>query len=178
MHSFTTERLLIRPLAEQDRDLYFSLYCDEKTMRNIGKIFSQQEAEKAFTNTLKAMQKEKPKVMSWAITTLEDNECIGLGALNWQSPDIAEIGIMLSRTSNGKLLPEEAIGSLIECGFNHLSLQQINACYTKKNFATARVAKKTGFIFDSSKQPLDALQRVDYVYKKTWHRHYIKTIIG
>jgi len=168
----------MRPLAEQDRDLYFSLYCNEKTMRHIGKAFSHQEAEKAFNNSLKAMLKEKPKVISWAITTLDKNECIGLGALNWQSPDIAEIGIMLVRNSNGKLLPEEAIGSIIECGFNLLALQQINACFAKKNLATARVSKKTGFIFKESQQPVDIQQRIESVFKHSWHRHYIKTIIG
>jgi len=177
-HCFTTERLLIRPLAEQDKDLYISLYTDAKIMRNIGEPLSIEAAEKAFSKTLIAMEKEKPQVMTWAITTLESNECIGLQALNWQSPEVAEIGIMLLRNSNGRLLPEEAIGSIIEYGFNHLALQQINACFAKKNLATARVSKKTGFVFDSAKQPLDTLQRIDYVYKQSWHRHYIKTIIG
>ena len=178
MQSFTTERLLIRPLAEQDKAMYISLYTDAKIMRNIGEPLSVEAAEKAFKKTIKVMQKDQPKVMTWAIITLDNNECIGLGALNWQMPDIAEIGIMLLRNSNGQLLPEEAIGSIIEYGLNHLALEQINACYTKKNFATARVAKKTGFVFDSTKQPLDTLQRIDYLYKSSWHRHYIKTILG
>tara|TARA_R110002050_G_scaffold154989_5_gene282945 strand:+ start:987 stop:1523 length:537 start_codon:yes stop_codon:yes gene_type:complete len=178
MHSFTTERLLIRPLTEEDKALYFSLYCDKKIMRNIGNVFSHQKAETAFANTLKTMTKKQPKALTWAIVSLENNECIGLQALNFQTSDIAEIGIMLLRTSNGRLLPEEAIGSLIEYGFNQLNLQQINACFAKKNLATARVAKKTGFIFKESQQPADIHQRVESVFSNTWHRHYIKTIIG
>tara|TARA_R110001583_G_scaffold189694_1_gene353402 strand:- start:662 stop:1198 length:537 start_codon:yes stop_codon:yes gene_type:complete len=178
MHSFTTERLLIRPLSEQDKALYISLYTDAKIMRNIGEPLSIPAAEKAFARVIKAMSQKQPKVITWAIITLDSHEIIGLQALNWQSPDIAEIGIMLLRHSNGRLLPEEAIGSIIEYGFNHLALQQINACFAKKNLATARVAKKTGFLFDSLKQPVDTLQRVDYVYKQSWHRHYIETIIG
>jgi len=178
LHSFTTERLLVRPLAEQDKDLYISLYTDAKIMRHIGEPLSVEAAEKAFNSTIKAMRKSKPKVMTWAVVSLDNNEFLGLQGLNWQTPDIAEIGIMLLRHTNGKLVPEEAIGSIIEYGFNHLSLQQINACFAKKNLATARVAKKTGFTFDHSKQPLDILQRVDSVYKLSWHRHYIKTILG
>lgn len=173
MHSFTTERLLIRPLAKQDKELYTSLYSDKKIMRNIGEPLSAEAAEKVFNSTIKAMKKAQPKVMTWAIITLENNECIGLQALNWQSPEIAEIGIMLLRLSNGRLLPEEAIGSLIEYGFNHLALQQINACFAKKNIATARVAKKTGFIFKESQQLVDRKQRIACVFKNAWDRHYI-----
>lgn len=178
MHSFTTERLLIRPLAEQDKNVYTRLYSDAKTMRNISEPLSNIEAEQAFNKTLKAMRKDKPKAITWAIVTLDNNQCIGLQALNWQKTEVAEIGIMLLRNSNGKLLPEEAIGSLIEYGFNYLSLPQINACFTKKNLATARVAKKTGFTFDSTQQLEDTLRRVDSVYKTTWNRQYIKTILG
>jgi len=178
MHSFTTERLLLRPLAEQDQTMYVSLYTDVEIMRNIGKPFTKVEAEKAFAKTLKTMTKKQPKALTWAIVNLANNECIGLQALNFQTPEIAEIGIMLLRSSNGRLLPEEAIGSLIEYGFNHLALQQINACFAKKNLATARVAKKTGFIYDITKQPLDVLQQVETVSKESWHRHYIKTILG
>ena len=48
MHSFTTERLLIRPLNEQDKNLYVSLYTDVKIMRNIGEPLSTKAAEQAF----------------------------------------------------------------------------------------------------------------------------------
>ena len=162
MHSFTTERLLLRPLEAQDKQLYLSLYTDAKTMRHIGEPLSTQAAEKAFNNTVKAMQSDSPKVMTWAMVTLENNNCIGLQALNWLAPNTADIGIMILRTSSGKLLPEEAIGSLIEYGFNHLALKQINSRFAKKNLATARVSKKAGFVFDSTKQPLDTLQKVNF----------------
>lgn len=178
MHSFTTERLLIRPLAEQDKALYISLYTDAKVMRNIGEPLTDIAAEKAFSSTITAMQKSQPKVMTWAIVNQENDQCIGLQALNWQTPEIAEIGIMLLRNSNGRLLPEEAVGSIIEYSFNHLALQQINACFAKKNLATARVAKKTGFIFTESQQPVDKQQRIECVFKNTWDKHYIKTILG
>ncbi len=51
MHSFTTERLLIRPLAEQDKILYLSLYTDAKVMRNIGEPLTAEAAEKGAIST-------------------------------------------------------------------------------------------------------------------------------
>jgi len=168
MHNFTTQRLLIRPLAEQDKDLYFSLYTNAKVMRNIGEPLTQVEAEKAFTSTLKAMQKTQPKVMSWAIVALYNNECIGIQGLNWQTPDIADIGIMLSRTSNGKQLPEEAMGALMEYAFNYLSVAKINAFYARKNLATSRFVKKLGFIYDDAKQPANINDSYQYFIKDKW----------
>ena len=130
MQSFTTERLLIRPLAESDKAFYISLYSDSKIMRNIGTPLTSIEATEAFTNTLTAMQKKKPEIMVWAIINLKNNNLIGLQALYNKTPNktpnITEIGIMLATQFNGMLFPEEAIGSLIEYGFNHLNLQQIS----------------------------------------------------
>lgn len=178
MHSFTTERLLIRPLAEQDKELYLSLYTDAKIMRHIGTPFTVEVAEQAFSKTIRAMNKPNPTMMTWAIITLDKNEVIGLEALNFQSPDCAEIGVMLLRRSNGRLLPEEAINGLLEYGFNHLLLQQVNARYASKNLATARVAKKTGFTFIETNQPADNLSIIESVYKNTWRGQYIKTLLG
>lgn len=189
MHSFNTEKLLIRPLAEQDKALFISLYTDAKVMRNIGEALSHQKAEKAFSNTLKVIKKDQPKIMTWTIVNLADNKAIGIQGFTWSTPtalnDIsidnerqtAEIGIMLLRGSNGKLLPEEAIGALIEYGFSHLKLKQINACFTKKNLATARVAKKVGFTFNAVQQSDDVQQKLESVFSNTWQSCYIKKLI-
>ena len=189
MHSFTTERLLIRPLDEQDRDLYFSLYCNEKIMRHIGKAFSQQEAENAFTRTLKAMQKEKPPVITWAIVTLDNNECIGIQALNWQTSksmhkpntaniNQAEIGIMLTAESQGQRFPEESMTALIDYAFNALGLDKINAFYAKKNLKSKRVFDKLGFIFDTEQkqqQPENTNDSYQYVDKVSIKKSDCKT---
>ncbi len=190
MHSFTTERLLIRPIQAQDQALYISLYTDAKIMRHISAPLSLQAAEKAFNSTLNVMNKvissavnkaesnKKAKVMTWVIVTLDNQQSIGIQALHWQTDNCAEIGIMLLRQSNGRLLPEEAIGSVLEYGLHHLHLKQIKACYAKKNLATARVAKKAGFTFYASNQTDDERSKTDTVYSHSWHRQYIKTIIG
>jgi len=177
MHSFTTERLLIRPLAEQDEAMYISLYTDAKVMRNIGKALSHQEAEKAFARTIKAMKREKPSVMSWSIVTLEGNKSVGIQGLNWQTSDNADIGIMLSRTSNGRLLPEEAMGALMEYAFNYLSVNKINAFYANKNLATSRFVKKLGFIYDTEQQPENTNDCYQYVDKEKWHQTLINKVL-
>jgi RimJ/RimL family protein N-acetyltransferase len=176
MHSFTTERLLIRPLAEQDKALYLSLYCDAKIMRNIGEPLSVEAAEKAFVSTIRAMDKSEPKVLTWAIVDKKTNEAIGLQALNWVTPppykinlqtfEYAEIGFMLLRQSNGKRIPKEAAGALINYAFNHLKLQRINTFYSSKNLTIAKLAQKLGFTYNPAKQPLDENQQLQYIERQ------------
>lgn len=183
MHTFTTERLLIRPLAEQDKALYCNLYTDTKIMRNIGAPLCQQQAEKAFNLTLKAMQKNQPKLMAWAIENIEKQKVIGIQALSWQKATAQkktstiesepEIGIILSREMNGKLYPEEAMGALMEYSYNYLSVKKINAFYAKKNRATHRFVEKLGFIYNKFEQPIDQNITYQSLPKEAWQKKII-----
>lgn len=178
MHNFITERLLIRPLAAQDKVLFIKLYTDVKVMRNISPPLSHKKAEKAFHNTLKIMKKSQPSVMIWVIVNLADEKTIGIQGFTWPSMKsehlnsgkytTAEIGIMLLRNSNGKLIPEEATTALIEYAFNHLPIERINTFYAKDNFSVAKLAQKLGFIFNKCKQPLDGKQCLQYIDKRNW----------
>lgn len=178
MHSFTTERLLIRPLLEEDKALFINLYTDAKVMRNISAPLSHEKAEKAFHNTLKIMKKPQPSIMTWVIVNLADKKTIGIQGFSWpsikseqlngQKNTTAEIGIMLLRNSNGKLIPEEATTALIEYAFNHLPIERINTFYAKENFSVAKLAQKLGFIFNKCKQPLDGKQCLQYIDKRNW----------
>lgn len=176
MHSFTTERLLIRPLAQQDKELYLSLYCDAKVMRNIGEPLTVEAAEKAFASTLRVIAQPEPKILTWTIVDKATNEAIGLQALNWITPnpykinletfEYAEIGFMLLRQSNGKRIPKEAAGALIDYAFNHLKLQRINTFYSAKNLTVAKLAYSLGFSYNSEKQPLDENQQLQYIERQ------------
>jgi RimJ/RimL family protein N-acetyltransferase len=180
MQSFTTERLLIRPLAEQDKAMYISLYTDAKIMRNIGEPLTVEAAEKAFSRTIKAMRREKPRVITWTIVTLDNNKSIGLQALNWQSTDTAdtaEIGIMLVTKANGQLYPEEAMGALMEYAFNYLSVAKINALYARKNLATKRFVKKLGFTYNATKQPENTDNSYQYFDASNWFKSLINQVI-
>ncbi|WP_170235888.1 GNAT family N-acetyltransferase [Colwellia demingiae] len=180
MHSFTTERLLIRPLAVQDKALYLSLYCNAKIMKNIGEPLSLESAQKAFHNTLKAMDKTMPKVLTWAIVNKITNETIGIQALSESSQDdfkIAEIGIMLSTKANGKQFPEEAMGALMEYGFHHLLLMRINAVYACKNLATKRFVNKLGFRFNNQPQGDEDNNEYQYFDQRQWNKSLITKIL-
>lgn len=179
MHSFTTERLLIRPLAQKDKEFYISLYSNAKIMRNIGTAFTNIEAEKAFERTIKAAHQIKPKVMTWSIITLESDEIIGIQGLTKETSDSinTNIGIILASKAHGKLFPEEAMGALMEYAFEYLSVNKINAFYEKKNLATKRFVKKLGFIYDIHQQPENKNHAYQYFDMQEWKKNLINTIL-
>lgn len=186
MHSFTTERLLIRPLSEEDKALFINLYTDAKVMRNISAPLSQEKAEKAFHNTLKIMNKAQPTIMTWVIVNLAENRAIGIQGFTWPTTNItqqgdrkltqAEIGIMLDTKANGKLFPEEAMGSLMEYGFTQLKLERINAYYANKNIATKRFVNKLGFTLAANLQNDGDKTSYQYFDYQQWKQRLIKKV--
>lgn len=186
MHSFTTERLLIRPLSEEDKALFINLYTDAKVMRNISAPLSHEKAEKAFHNTLKIMKKAQPTIMTWVIVNLADNKAIGIQGFSWPTTNItqqgdrklaqAEIGIMLETKANGKLFPEEAMGSLMEYGFTQLKLERINAVYANKNIATKRFVNKLGFTLAANLQNDSGKTSYQYFDYQQWKQLLIKKV--
>lgn len=164
MHSFTTERLLIRPLAEQDKAFYCQQFSNEKVMRHTGGVLSQEEANKAFQRSLRANQRAinggDKTLLTWAIVCLKQERTIGTQSLSFlirphnkaimqqaasEAAQQTEIGIMLSPKANGKLFPEEAMGALMEYAFSQLNINRINAFYHSKNLGTQRFVNKLGF---------------------------------
>jgi RimJ/RimL family protein N-acetyltransferase len=126
------------------------------------------------------MNKAHPKILTWAIVEINSNRAIGIQSLNKTNKknlQEADIGIILSVLANGKQIPEESIGSLIEYGFTQLGLKQINACFIKRNLATARVSKKTGFVLNINFQNTSSEQKIESVYLDSWERSYIENLI-
>ena len=179
MHSFTTERLLIRPLIIADEDFYCYQYTDSKMMRVIGEPLTKAQAIAAFYRAIKANASTKNIVRTWAIVNKANNEIIGTQALSWLAAKQAtkpsnhpiaqvEIGIMLATKANGKLLPEEAVSALMEHGFNQLNIDRINAFYANINRATKRILKKIGYIFEAELQDNDSSNGYQYFNQDQW----------
>ena len=188
MHSFTTERLLIRPLIKEDEAFYCYQYTDRKMMRIIGEPLSHEQASKAFYRALKANSSIKKTVMTWAIVDKNNNKIIGTQALSWQKPtqtpkpsvhniEQVEIGIMLATKANGKLLPEEAVAALMEYGFNYLAVDRINAFYATVNRATKRILDKLGYINNPELQDKTTKNSYQYFDKNSWQQHTITEIL-
>ncbi len=189
MHSFTTERLLIRLLIPEDEDFYAYQYTDPKMMRIIGTPLSEKEARAAFHRALKANSGEKKTVMTWAIVDKASNEIIGTQALSWLAPKHqvkpsnqpitqVEIGIMLATKANGKLLPDESTAGVMEYGFKYLNIDRVNAFYSRINRATKRILDKLGYVLDEALQDPEGNVRYQYAERENWQQSVITKVIN
>lgn len=162
MHTITTDRLLLKPLTEQDKPLYLQLYTNPKVMRKICSPLSESQAEQFFNLTLKQVDRFDNKRLSWAIVEKESQKTIGIQGITWDKnlPDTVSIGIMLLPAANGRLYPEEAMGALVQYAFEYANLTQVNAEFNKTNFATARFVKKLGFILTQSKSSVESSNNI------------------
>lgn len=154
MHTFESERLLFRPLAEEDRSMFISLFTDVNIMRYIGDTLDEQTAISTFETALKNNLKANQKYNTWAIIEKINQKSIGIIYL-FKRPELhqagdIEHGLMIERASNGKLYPEEACEKLIEYAFSIRHYKRVLAVYKDKNLATKRILKKLRFSFDET----------------------------
>ncbi|WP_144206798.1 GNAT family N-acetyltransferase [Shewanella donghaensis] len=147
-YSFNTQRLSMRLIQQGDFDIFVQLYSDPKTMRKICAPFEPQQIKQFFETALQ--DNLSPIKQRWVWVIEQNGLAIGLQSLfsSNNQPNCAEIGIMLLRKSNGKLLAEEATTGLINFGFNTLKLERICAQYDSTNYATHRSTQKLGFIIE------------------------------
>ncbi len=150
MHSFSSERLFIRPLAEEDKELYCSLYTDAKTMRYIVEPFSQKKAEKAFAISVKKNKQDDPNFYTWTVINKTNEKKIGITSLykmlGKEILEHHEVGIMLLPLYTGKALGKESLKATIGFGFQNLRMSQINIRFNKSNIAIKELSLNLGFV--------------------------------
>ncbi|PMG28062.1 hypothetical protein BCU94_18315 [Shewanella sp. 10N.286.52.C2] len=177
-YSFNTQRLSMRLIQQGDFDIFERLYSDPKTMRKICAPFEPKQIKQFFETALQDNLTPIKQRRVWLIE--HNNQAIGLQSLFAQQnqSNHADIGIMLLRQYNGKLLAEEATIGLISFGFSQLKFERIYAQYDSTNYATHRSTQKLGFIIEQpeaditdKKSTKDKTQYISsYVTAEIWQK--------
>ncbi len=112
----------------------------------------------------------------WSIVDKSSMQPIGIQMLfkrdKEQQNTTIEMGIFLSRQAHGKLIPEEAIGSLIQYAFAIRKVKRLIAAFSKKNLATIRFVKKLGFIFDDEPFTNNSNDISCHYNSVNWHNNF------
>ena len=183
--TFETERLIIRPIQEEDRELYTSLYTDAKTMRLIAKPFTLEQANKAFNATIKAMQRSiehlEGSTMTWVIIDKSDITGVGIQSADFRQTEIisgelytktelgeVELGIMLTKQSHGRKIPVEAISGLAGYCLDQLKVKSVYCTFNKSNLAVTKFIKRVGFVNDPLIKLVDD-KREFQLLPSNWH---------
>lgn len=153
-----TSRLLLRNLNNHDNQMMFFLRSD-KTVNFFIKREGAKKIEDAM-DFIDMIQKgyEKGDNINWAISKKEDEKMIGSICLWNFSEDLktAEIGYSLHPDHQNKGMMNEALGTVIEFGFNTLNFEHIVAYTHHANQNSLKLLEKNRFkLIKDMKDPED-----------------------
>jgi [ribosomal protein S5]-alanine N-acetyltransferase len=141
-----TNRLLLRKLMRDDRFAIFRNYSDP----DVANWFFDQplthieEAEEIIDAFLKSA--EDGKGCTWGILLKESRELIGTcGYENFAVDARGEVGFDLAKTHWGKGYMTEALGAIIQYGFDALRVSEVGAHTYTHNARARQVLEKLGF---------------------------------
>lgn len=145
--TFTTERLLLRPLQAADAPALFSYFSDPEVMRYYD-LEPLQTLDQAQSLVKRLMERfERQDGLRWAIVDRQTNQLIGSCGYNnfiryaWRG----NIGYDLARPFWGQGLVVEALRPMLAYGYQTLQLHRMEAYVMVENRGSKRVLEKLGF---------------------------------
>ena len=144
---FETERLLIQELTQSNSAALFHHFSDDEVTRfmDIDALKSEAEA----VNIINWHAKDSG--CRWGLFDAATGQLIGTcGYHCWEQGDFskAEIGYDLSKDYWGKGFMQEAIGPILDFGFEEMGLSMVEAEVEKENARSITLLKKLGFTLD------------------------------
>lgn len=147
-----TDRLILRDYRAEDRDAYFKLMSDTKTMYYLQDIqlFSKEEADKNFANILSDMKSENRKFYFFHVEIKSSHEQVG--SVGYTVVDCTPIGKIVGAGyftypqfwNNGYVT--EAFKRVLEFAFLENDVYRVTTGCLSENVGSERVMIKCGLI--------------------------------
>lgn len=143
---FETDRLILRPLEENDVDSIFAMRSDPEVMRFIRE--PQNRAESINWVELVSSRWATDKIGFCALIEKQTGEFVGWCGL-WQLKESGEleIGYAIARDAWGKGFATEAASFFLQYAFEKLKPDKIVAVAEPENASSRRVMEKIGMEF-------------------------------
>ena len=146
----SSERLLLRKLSIEDVADLFKLRSDRRVNEFIDRIPATkiEEVESFITKINKGIDNNEWHY--WAVSLKSTSKLIGTICLWNINPDkeLAELGYELMPDFQGLGIMVEAVGRLIDFGFNVMQLNIITGVVRTLNYKSVNLLEKKGFIKD------------------------------
>ena len=144
-----TERLLLREITLDDKEVLFKLHSDPAVQKYTGEavVESVEEMERAIKTRISNYKKYG--YGRWATILKSGKQFVGWAGLAYLPEfDEIDLGYRFLPEYWGSGLATEASEAILDYGFNQLGLEKIVAIAMKENLASIRVMEKVGMEFD------------------------------
>jgi len=145
-----TERMLLRPLVEEDLDAIHAIFSDPVVMRFSLTGVRDREASRGWLDVV--MTKVRTYGHGFlAATSKEDGSYLGHAGLLRQEVEgktELEIGYWFARQHWGRGLATEAAVACRDLGIHEMGLARLVSLIVPENVASRRVAEKVGMTFE------------------------------
>jgi ribosomal-protein-alanine N-acetyltransferase len=174
MDRIETDRLIMRPLSEDDVTLYCDLYGDPHTMHFVGPPLSRERAERSFRIVLASLDRRRVGRLSLAIIEKATQQAIGIGG--YRDFDArrrrVEAGMILKPESCGLGFGKEGLGALVTHAFAVFPVDEVWIQYAAENQSARRVRISLGFSHGTDAAASDGRPGQCFwsAYRQSWRR--------
>ncbi|MGO4255034.1 GNAT family N-acetyltransferase [Marmoricola sp. RAF53] len=146
--SLSTERLLLRPVADTDADALFALHSDAHVLRYWDSPpWTEPQRAQRFIAASRQLAADGSGVRV-VVDRADDGAFLGWCVLSRWTPAYrsAALGYCFTQAGWGHGYATEAAKALLQWGFDSLDLNRVQAETDTRNTASARVLEKLGFV--------------------------------
>ncbi len=146
LHSFETQRLLLRPMTEEDAAFQLELLNSPLWLENIGdrNVRTLEEA-KIYIREKVTPQLERLGFSNFTVIRKEDGIKMGTcGLYDREGLEGVDIGFAFLPQYFGKGYAHESASKILEAGKTIFGLTEINAITTRANLASQKLIEKLG----------------------------------
>ncbi|GLQ54569.1 GNAT family N-acetyltransferase [Devosia nitrariae] len=168
-----TERLILRPWEEKDRDPFAAIVGNPHVMRFYTHPRSREEADAWFDRMVADLETGVTRLAAELKTDGSLLGLVGLASIDFEIPTNpkTEIGWVLGEAYWGKGYAPEAARACLDHAFTVLNLPEVVAFTTRTNLPSQRVMEKIGMVrdagadFDHPKLPIGHPVRPHVLYR-------------
>ena len=173
----TSERLILRPMTEEDVHDLFAVFSDEQVTAHYD-LYTFRDLEEAYSLIDYFNESyEVERQVRWGICRKQDNRLIGTCGFVALYEHKAEIGYELGSEFWHQGYMTEALTLLLRLAFNQMELNRIEALVMPANAASARLLTRLGFQeegtlreYDFFKESFQDLRSFSLLYREYMHR--------
>ncbi|MCU4163771.1 GNAT family N-acetyltransferase [Carboxylicivirga caseinilyticus] len=167
--TFETERLILRPISENDSELILELYNTPKFIKYIGdRNVRTVEDAKQYIREKMIPQLQRLGYSNYVLIRKEDNQKIGTcGLFDREGLEGIDIGFAFLPEYEKMGFAFEASAKLKEVAFNEFDIKTISAITAKDNFSSQKLIEKLGLrLIGTTKLPNDDEELLVYKIEK------------